>query len=773
MKLNGDAKRLLIFFFYDKDGIVDRYIPYMLEDMKENVNDILFVSNGKINVESRPVVEKITPNILERKNIGLDVGAYKDALENIGWDKLKKYDEVILMNYTIMGPVYPFKEMFDAMNQKDLDFWGLTKFHKVKYDPFGLIECGYIPEHIQSHFIVVRRPILESDEFKKYWEDLPEINSYEESIAFHETQFTRHFAKLGFSWDVYANTDDLKNFCYCPIMYAIVKLIKDKRCPVFKRRSFFTNYDDVLNNTAGEVSYELMEYLKNHTNYDTDLILENILRCYNMAQIKDCLQLNYVLPTEETEASKSANVLKNRKVALIFHAYFMDLADSTYRYVNAMPKEADVYITTDTEEKKAFFENLFQNHKFNKLEVILIENRGRDVSALLVGSKDFIMDYDYVCFAHDKKVGQLECLSVGASFAYQCLENTLATEGYTRNIIMLFEKNPRLGIIMPPPPFHSVWFNKIADGWGPNFSGVELLCDKLGLNVPISKDVSPVAPLGTMFWFRPKGMKKLFDCDWQYKDFPKEPNKIDGSLLHAIERVYSLVEQDAGYYAAWCVNENFAPIMITNLNFMLSGIVEGLIKNGVRKNYVETKELIEAQCGAIKNLKNANYYMRKLFPDLLLGDVGRGGMRIYYDCGAGFLEKNSVAVKVDYKENSFKCTIKIPKDAGLIKTLRFDPEEKGNICLKNLKIVVEYDNGEKVPVNISKCLTNGLYYRNKIMFNKPDPNIIWNINGNKNVRRVHISADINRDIHVNWLMGLTINGLSGLRNTAKKILQKG
>ena len=43
MLLNEDAKRLLIFFFYDKDGIVDRYIPYMLDDMKKNVNDIIFV----------------------------------------------------------------------------------------------------------------------------------------------------------------------------------------------------------------------------------------------------------------------------------------------------------------------------------------------------------------------------------------------------------------------------------------------------------------------------------------------------------------------------------------------------------------------------------------------------------------------------------------------------------------------------------------------------------------------------------------------------------
>lgn len=136
MLLNDNAKRLLIFFFYDKDGIVDRYIPYMLDDMKTNVSDIIFVSNGKINAKSRPTVESITKNILERVNEGLDAWAYKEALENIGWENLKTYDEVILMNHTIMGPIYPFKDMFDFMNKKDLDFWGLTKFHEIPNDPF-------------------------------------------------------------------------------------------------------------------------------------------------------------------------------------------------------------------------------------------------------------------------------------------------------------------------------------------------------------------------------------------------------------------------------------------------------------------------------------------------------------------------------------------------------------------------------------------------------------------------------------------------------------
>ena len=37
---SSDAKRLAIYFFYDKNGVVDKYVPYFLDDLKKNVSDI-------------------------------------------------------------------------------------------------------------------------------------------------------------------------------------------------------------------------------------------------------------------------------------------------------------------------------------------------------------------------------------------------------------------------------------------------------------------------------------------------------------------------------------------------------------------------------------------------------------------------------------------------------------------------------------------------------------------------------------------------------------
>ena len=41
-------KRLCIYFFYDKDGIVDDYVPVYLQAMQEFFSEICVVVNGKL-----------------------------------------------------------------------------------------------------------------------------------------------------------------------------------------------------------------------------------------------------------------------------------------------------------------------------------------------------------------------------------------------------------------------------------------------------------------------------------------------------------------------------------------------------------------------------------------------------------------------------------------------------------------------------------------------------------------------------------------------------
>ena len=61
-----------------------------------------------------------------------------------------------------------------------------------------------VPEHIQSHFVVVRSRMMA--DFFAYWQAAALPASYEDSVRLHETQFTAHFAALGYRWDTFAGS---------------------------------------------------------------------------------------------------------------------------------------------------------------------------------------------------------------------------------------------------------------------------------------------------------------------------------------------------------------------------------------------------------------------------------------------------------------------------------------------------------------------------------------------------------------------------------------
>ena len=69
------VKRLAIYFVYDRDGLVDDYILYMLEDLKKNVTDLCIVCNGTLQKESKEKLAEYTDFLIERSNEGFDVWA--------------------------------------------------------------------------------------------------------------------------------------------------------------------------------------------------------------------------------------------------------------------------------------------------------------------------------------------------------------------------------------------------------------------------------------------------------------------------------------------------------------------------------------------------------------------------------------------------------------------------------------------------------------------------------------------------------------------------
>ena len=574
-------KRLGIFFFYEKNGVVDEFILYYLADLVKNLSELVVVCNGKLSEQGDAAFRQFTDRIIVRENKGLDVWAYKTALDDYGWERLSEFDEVVMTNSTLMGPVRPLREMFDAMaEQQDLDFWGLSIHHGAKTNPFkGKHLYRYLPVHIQSHFIVYRKRFIQSPELQAYWNEMPMIESYTDSVQRYEAVFTKQFEDRGFKWDVYVKTDDLKEFTDYPLLVCPVRLLRDKKCPLFKRRSFMHTLEAYLNDTAGEPVRELYEYLKEETDYPVDLIWKNMIRTMHPHEFTRNLGLTRVVPPTVQDPALAQQVCAKRRIALAMHLYFMDMLDQSVAFAAKFPPQTDVFISTNDEKKKRQIEQAFAGQDLHSVTVLVVENRGRDVAAFLCDLAPHLRGYDYVCFMHDKKAIQTRPGSVGASFGYVCNENVCKNAAHVLNVLCEFERDPYLGILCPPYPTHGLYFmNMCSGGWGPNFENTKQLLKTLRLDVPISGEESPIAPFGSVFWFRPDALEPLFAHGWQHSEFPPEPLPQDGTISHAIERVYPFVAQAAGYYPAVVMSRDFAVLRADTMQAYAGGMVRPLAR---------------------------------------------------------------------------------------------------------------------------------------------------------------------------------------------------
>ena len=425
------------------------------------------------------------------------------------------------------------------------------------------------------------------------------------------------------------------------------------------------------------------------------------------------------------------------------HLFYADLLDESFRYACSMPEEADVFITVGSEKMKKMAEERFKNFPCHNCKILLTPNRGRDVGSVLVAVNPDILKYDYVCFAHDKKVTQLKQQSVGASWAYECFESVLKNRAYVSNIIETFEKNPRLGLLTPAPPQHADYFPTMSNEWGANFKATKALAKELNIRVPISQNFPPISALGCFFWYRPKAMKKLYDRNWKFEEFPEEPiRKTDGTILHAIERLYSFAVQDAGYYPAWGFSDNIAAIEITNLYYMLRTINQAITTNGIGGKFVDVVQGLNVQGSAVRALNTLHFELNELYGEKTAGLRPGSMMKLYYDEGVGYSENLTVTGAAALHGKRFGVQFVLPKKNVPIRQIRFDPGEEGMLLIEKFQGYLEYEDGSTKQIDHKCCETNGFGMDEKIIFLGADPQIAIPCGKGKRVKAAFFSGDV-------------------------------
>ena len=344
----------------------------------------------------------------------------------------------------------------------------------------------------------------------------------------------------------------------------------------------------------------------------------------NIYDIRKDKQLYYILPDNISinDSEKELN-----KAAVIVHLYYQEEAEWYLKQLTVVPNGMDIYVISPiseirkSAEEKGFF-------------IIKKENRGRDISALLVASKSVIERYEYICFLHDKRAGGERFKEDVKLWIENLWLNTIASEKYIRNVLDLFYRNQNIGVLVPPEPIGNEWFVWGNDLWRNNYENTKVLSEMLSLECNICREKAPIT-IGTVFWCRVKALTKLFDRKWNYDDFPNEPMPDDGTISHAIERIMGYVAQDAGYDTGTIVTQSYAAKQILfYTDFVGKALGEYLPVNGIR-----TVHQFDCKISRMRKIKAFFDKYQKVFL-YGAGTVGRKGLLFLRENGcepSGFL----------------------------------------------------------------------------------------------------------------------------------------
>lgn len=552
-------RRLGIYLTYDRQGIVDAYIGYMLKELKTCVEYLVVVCNGKNVVQGKDILENNADEIIYRENIGLDAGGFKEALTHfIGWEKMSAYDELVLVNDSLFGPFCPMKRIFDEMDDRErVDFWGLSGhsvFRKEGIDSFHA--------HIQSFFLTIRSHMLHSDHFRDYWEKIPYFDTYERVVREYEMQFTHHFSRLGYTYSVYAdieanNSENPANN-YCQFRRIPYELIKKRNFPFLKKQQIA---DDKLDEQTQEELLQAIHYIDKSTDYDVNLIWKNIIRTLNITDLQRNLHLQYIIDSKQVYEGFHSNPpcrFPGTTMIIVCISHNQS-SEAVAEYLDNLDME--IRVISDNGELLKDFEK----HGY-KCEVVAREHKINYLKSFHI--------YDAVCILNDVDLtSELRPSYIGKSYFFSIWNNLVKNKCHISGVLELFRTSPYLGILTSPQPNFGKYLGRLGEGWDGKFEEIYKIVNEKKINCQLSEDKPPFEKFENL-WIRGSILKGL--GNWKSEE------------LQFLPYIWSYIAQDAGFYSGVVESPEYAAMNEVNMKYYLEQILEL-----IRHNYGDFDDIVD------------------------------------------------------------------------------------------------------------------------------------------------------------------------------------
>jgi len=267
-----------------------------------------------------------------------------------------------------------------------------------------------------------------------------------------------------------------------------------------------------LNRLPGEC---LLDYLLAHfSRYWSDVVIETEL--LGDVQVDD----NQVANLTNVKCSDSASI------GVHIHVFYPSLLPEILSFLANINRPIKL-VCTCTLENKTRVEQILPGGAIIKV----CENKGRDIAPWLIHAAPALNDCDIVLKLHTKSSSHDGALYGWRLQLLWCLVGSSNTVEW---VINKFKATSELSILCAP--YHPALKHDI--NWGQNKNIATELANQLGISLP---EKITDFPAGSMFWYKPGQLRSITEHDWCSDDFPEEEGQIDGTVMHAIERILGVL----------------------------------------------------------------------------------------------------------------------------------------------------------------------------------------------------------------------------------------
>ena len=187
--------RTALYATFSRDGRIPERDLLYLKGLREVCDNIVYAANSPLLPGEEEKLRGLASAAVCRWHGGYDFGSWRIGLRTAserGWLAPDRCRELVFANSSCYAPVRPFPGMFRAMERRRADFWGLTFNRQRSGTP-----------HLQSFFLVFRRPVLDAGALEDFFAERPERATRNEAIDRFEIQLTDHLRRRGFVPDAF------------------------------------------------------------------------------------------------------------------------------------------------------------------------------------------------------------------------------------------------------------------------------------------------------------------------------------------------------------------------------------------------------------------------------------------------------------------------------------------------------------------------------------------------------------------------------------------